>query len=186
MAGVYSDNMVFDRILKSNIQKEEKSAIRQWFDKVSGGKASELIEKYQLEATPEKKVTIGQALVASTEGLGVGAALGAMHALLDEGLDVKVPMTDKHVPADAALGGMSMVAAVFSPVGQEHAKTVGISAFSVYGFRKFHDMLAAKRMSKIHGEEPAAASDNLADEEPAPADIGADPIVALADSLNKP
>lgn len=188
MSRVYNDHMVFNHILRSNIPKQEKSGIRKWFDSITGGKMSEVIEHYGLnEPVPEEKqITLFQAAVGGAEGLGTGAALGALHALLDDGLDFKVPLTDKRVPIDAAVSSVSLLGAVFSPIGKEHLKNAGVSAAGVYGFRKFHDMLAAKRaISKIHGEEAPATSADLKDEEPAPADIGEDPIVTLANNLKE-
>lgn len=182
---VYNDQMVFNHILRSNIPKEEKSTIRRWFDSLTGGKATEVIERYGLDKPAETTVTAGEVVIAGSEALGVGGALGAMHALMKDGLDQKIPFTNTRVPVDGALGGMGYLGAVFSPVAKEHLKNIGTSATAVYGFRKFHDMLAAKRsISKIEGEETPTTSDKLEDEEPAPGDIGEDPIVTLSKSLD--
>jgi hypothetical protein len=183
---VYNDQMVFNHILRSNIPREEKSTIRKWFDSLTGGKATEVIERYGLDKPAETKITVGEVLVAGSEAMGVGGALGAMHALLKDGLDQKIPFTNKRVAVDGALGGVGYLGALFSPIGKEHLKNVGTSATAVYGFRKFHDMLAAKRsISKIEGEESApTTSEKLDDEEPAPSDIGEDPIVTLSKSLD--
>lgn len=186
---VYNDQMVFEHILRSNIPKQDKSTIRKWFDSVTGGKATEVIEKYGLDKPTDKKVTLGEIVIAGTEGVSVGGALGAMHALLETGLDAKVPFTDKTVAIDGSLSGLSFLTAALGPAAlAEHAKNVGTSAAAVYGFRKFHDMLAAKRsISKIAGDDDARTvntSDKLDDEEPAPADVGADPITQLAKELD--
>lgn len=181
---VYNDKMVFDYILRSNIPKQEKSTIRRWFDSVTGGKASQMIEKYGLDEQDGKRVTFGEVVVAGSEAITVGGALGAMHAMLETGLDVKIPLTEKSVPVDGVLSGMSYLSAIMAPsrLG-EHLKTVGTSAAAVYGFRKFHDMLSAKRsISKMGGEQ--TTSDVPDAEEPAPSDIGEDPIVTLANKLD--
>jgi hypothetical protein len=181
---VYSDDMVFNHIMRSNIPKSEKSTLRRWFDSVTGGKASEVIERYGLDQAVEKKVTVGEVVVAGTEAMGIGGILGALHAVRENGLDVKVPFTNRSVPIDGSLSGLAYIAAVAVPVIGEHAKNVGTSAAAVYGFRKFHDMLAARRISKMGGEDTVATSTAPDAEEPAPADIGEDPIVTLASKLD--
>lgn len=185
MKSVYNDQMVFNHILRSNIPREEKSTIRRWFDSLTGGKATEVIERYGLDKPADTTVTVGEVIVAGSEAMGVGGVLGAMHAMLKDGLDQKIPFTNTRVAVDGALGGVGLVGAVLSPVAKEHLKNIGTSATAVYGFRKFHDMLAAKRsISKIEGEENGTVtSEKLDDEEPAPGDIGEDPIVTLSNSL---
>lgn len=182
---VYNDQMVFNHILRSNIPKEEKSTIRRWFDSLTGGKASEVIERYGLDQPAETKITVGEVLVAGGEALSVGGALGAAHALLKDGLDQKIPFTNTRIAVDGTLGSLGYLGAVFSPVAKEHLKNIGTSATAVYGFRKFHDMLAAKRsISKIEGDDSAPVTSEVPDdEEPTPADIGEDPIVTLSKSL---
>jgi hypothetical protein len=181
---VYSDDMVFDHIMRSNIPKSEKSTLRRWFDSVTGGKTSEVIERYGLDRAVEKKVTVGEVVVAGTEAMGIGGILGALHAVRENGLDVKVPFTNRSVPIDGSLSGLAYIAAVAVPVIGEHAKNVGTSAAAVYAFRKFHDMLAARRISKMGGEETVTTSSTPDAEEPAPADIGEDPIITLANKLD--
>jgi len=77
------------------------------------------------------------AVVGSVSSLAAGAALGYAHAELKNGLDIRITSTATHgVPADAALGILGAL------TGSE---TLQHSGFSVFGFRKTMDLIAAKR-----------------------------------------
>jgi hypothetical protein len=178
---VFNDDMVFNHIMRSNLPRQEKSTLRKWFDTVSGGKTSHFISKYGLDKQIANKVTVSDVIVAGTEALGVGSALGALHAL--HGLDVQVPMTASRVPVDGALSGLSYLGAIAIPALGEHLKNIGTSAAAVYGFRKFNDMLSAKRNTSSIAGEPVF-SEVASDEEASKSDIGEDPIITLAKNLD--
>jgi hypothetical protein len=98
------------------------------------------------------------------EGVVVGAALGAAHAKLEGGLDVK------GIPLDAALGGVSVIAGIAladEPIAHD-LRNVGTGCATVFAFRKTGDLLAAKKVAAtVTGERRA--------------DIGAeDPIISMA------
>lgn len=132
---VFNDQVVFEQFMRSNIPRQEKGIIRQWFDKVTDGKFTQTLEKLGVQ---EQKInTVGSVLIAGVEAGAAGAILGTLHAELKNGLDTY------KAPIDASVGGIALGAAAWS--GSEHLKTVGISCMSVFGFRKFDQMLRIKK-----------------------------------------
>jgi hypothetical protein len=159
-----------------------KSAIRKWYEQMVPSSRHMERAKHHLTVT-------GEAIRGGGEGLIIGAALGAVHASLPTGLDIKVPMgTGKAalLPADAVLAALALVgSAAMGPndaVGTD-LRNSGIAAASVFSFRKTADFIAAKRAATgkagfsqlaAHGEDGSSWS----------ADAGAeDPIVAAARRL---
>ena len=132
---VYNDQMIFEQFMRSNIPRQEKGVIRQWFDKVTDGKFSATLEK--LGVNENTQVSIGSVVIAGVEAGATGAILGTLHAELKNGLDTY------KAPIDASLGGAALAGAAWS--GSEHLKNIGISCMSVYGFRKFDQMLRIKK-----------------------------------------
>jgi hypothetical protein len=149
-----------------------KSAIRKWYEQMVPSSRHMERAKHHLTVT-------GEAIRGGGEGLIIGAALGAVHASLPTGLDIKVPMgTGKAalLPADAVLAALALVgSAAMGPndaVGTD-LRNSGIAA----------DFIAAKRAATgkagfsqlaAHGEDGSSWS----------ADAGAeDPIVAAARRL---
>lgn len=132
---VYNDQQVFEHFMRSNIPKQEKGVIRQWFDKVTDGKFSSTLAKFG--DGEEKKITVGSVILAGVEGGAAGAILGALHAELKGGLDAP------GFPMDAAMGTVGLAGA--AATGSELLKTVGISGMAVYGFRTFDTMLKIRK-----------------------------------------
>ncbi|MGH9966567.1 MAG: hypothetical protein ACREBG_01870 [Pyrinomonadaceae bacterium] len=170
--------LVYDSIAQSNIPRGEKSAIRRWFEKTTGlthfGGARSVARE------------TGLAVRQAGEGGLTGLALGAAHASLKTGLDVK------KVPVDAvvAVAGIATGIAMAGEEMAHDARNVGTAGLTVFAFRKGYDLMAEKKLqrgeapggtfgpaqkSKIAGEDDEDTSDAV--------DVGEDPIVAAAKSL---
>lgn len=173
-----------DRLVYSSYGGGSKSAIRKWYEAMVP--SSRHMERAKLSLTAG-----GEALRGGGEGLVVGGILGAIHASMPTGLDVKVPVGGKSwiVPTDAllalvALGGSAAAPSVdgLASVGTELRNT-GVAAAGVFAFRKTGDWISAKRAAagkpaysalSAHGENGSIWS----------ADAGVeDPIVAAARKL---
>jgi hypothetical protein len=172
---------VYDSLYSSNMQAPQKSTIARYLDKLTGHgrelqeRASDRFGLGHVNHTVDTVRQYGESGV-------TGALLGAAHAELKTGLDIKGVPVDLGVALAAAVGGVVMV-------GQPAAtdlKNIGASALTVFGFRKTYDFLAEQKMkaggtpggqfgpaqkSAIHGE-------SFGDEED-----GEDPIVAMARQL---
>lgn len=146
-------------IEQSNIPKAEKSAIRSFFDKLTGGEST---GTGIVVAPQEETGIIRQTLVSG----GTGAILAGMQAHLPKGLDSTA------VPADAAAGIVGMLASLGNHSFKEDAKAAGHVGIGIFAFRKTLGLLGEKELaskgSSIHGEET---------------DIGEDPIEACAKNL---
>lgn len=176
--------MVLDSIEHSNLGSREKSQIRQWVDRVSGG-----IKRYGGAAKTYAGET-GQVLRGGGEAIVVGGMLGGLHAELKTGLDVangKVPLDG--VVAVVGLGG------AIAAAGTEFCtdlRNSGQTAIGILSFRKTHDWIAEKKIargevpgsaqlakgpkSKMHGDD-GVGDDGVGD------DLGADPVEAAAAAL---
>jgi len=127
-----------------------KSMLRKFYEKVTATTAS---AKTHALAT-------GHAVRQGGEALVVGGALGALHAELATGLDVK------KVPIDAAVAAGAMVAGI-AFANEDVSKDLlnaGSAAAAVYAFRKSHDWMAQKKLSQgqIPGSTAAKASSGKA------------------------
>jgi hypothetical protein len=182
-----STAMVLDSLEHSNLPAREKSQIRKWVDNVSGG-----IKRYGGKAKTHLQET-GQVMRGGGEALLVGGLLGAAHAELKTGLDVKVGKA--RVPVDGVVAVVGLGGAVLS-AGNEFAtdlRNSGQDALAILSFRKTHDWIAEKKIargevpgsaalpkggtSKVHGDDDMGADDLGAD------DMGADPVESAARSL---
>lgn len=117
------------------------------------------------------------AVVHSVSSLAAGAILGYAHAELKNGLDIRPTATSTHgIPADAAVGVLGMMTG---------SDTLQASGFSVFGFRKTLDVIAAKRAAMSPPGPPPNGTVGVA--RPGGAmffgDMGEDPILAAARAL---
>lgn len=162
--------LVFSSIASSNIPHREKSAIRRWYEKVSGGGITHRAKGHIMET--------GHALRQGGESLLVGGILGAAHASMKNGLDYEVK--GGHVPADAVVGVVGMVGGVVMAndgVGAD-LRNAGAAGLTVFAFRKTNELVARKNM-----QGGAAAGKTLKAAGDSDVDIGEDPIVAAAKEL---
>lgn len=120
-----------------------KSSIRRWYESIVPGSAHMQRAKHHLTVA-------GEAVRGGGEGLVVGAVLGAAHASLPTGLDIKLPIGEgrsAHLPADAVLAALALVgSAAMAPneaVGTDLRNT-GIAAAGIFAFRKTADFVALK------------------------------------------
>ena len=160
---MYGDDIVvYDSMMGSNLKAPQKSMIQSWFDKVTGGKATQ-IEKYRSNTgiTKSHVISAVTAIRQTLESSSASFALGALHA--DVGLDIV------GVPADLALGiaGTAASIALGNYEVSPDLLNIGTAGNNVYAFRKGYDWIAAKKKasggapagqfgqeSTIHGEEP--------------------------------
>lgn len=113
-------------------------------------------------------VGVVDAMIQGGSAFAAGAALGAAHATLKDGLDF-----GKKVPIDLSLGTLATLGAI---VFNSHASlAVANACDAVYGFRKGAALLG-KVQTRISGEAD--------EEEGAGQNVGEDPIVAAARALD--
>lgn len=171
--------LVFRSIAQSNIPSSEKSQIRRWYERMTGGGVSlSRVKQHASEGL--------EAVRQGGESLLTGGALAIAHAELKTGLDVR------GVPIDALLGGLGLAgrAAMAHMPGGVDSGNIGASAATVFAFRKTFDLIAQKKASKgqatggafgpaqqakVAGEFEGDSSDD--------SDVGEDPIVAAARAL---
>jgi hypothetical protein len=158
-------------VSQSNLPSHEKSAIRRWYERVSGtvrhpGRSFQGFGKH-VNAS-------GHALRQGGEALLTGAALGALHVELPTGLDVR------KVPVDAVAGALLLVSGgAHSEVAQD-LRNAGGTALGIYAFRKTHDFLEERKRAKgsVSGSAVAKAKAGVH------GDFGnEDPIISLARGL---
>jgi len=150
--------ITFDSLAQSNMPAEHKSAIRRWYDSASGpGGGSPLaLAKLHMKAA-------GEGLRAGGESLLVGGALGALHAKLPTGLDMKPSASStKGVPVDAVVGVLGLVGGTFA-AQEEYGKDLanaGAAALAVFAFRKTNDLVV--KMSQQKGTQTALTASQQA------------------------
>ena len=149
--------VVYDSLMGSNIKKPEKSIIKEWFDKVTGGE----ITRYRNSSiNTDHAITLMQMLRSNLESGATSFALGAIHA--DIGLDVPIPFTKMKVPMDLGLWASSNLVSILLS-GHEVSRdfmNVGMAGENSYLFRKGYDWIAAKKQAK--GAVPAGNIKNTA------------------------
>jgi len=156
------------------------SSLRRFYDKYMGT---------QFAPRAKHHLTVGgEALRAGGESLIVGSALGAIHASMPTGLDIKVSgktaAKPVYLPADAVVAAIGLIgSAAMGPndaVGTD-LRNSGAAAASVFAFRKTADYIAGMRSKK---NQPAYSALSAHGENDWASDAGAeDPIVAAARHL---
>ncbi len=162
-----NDMVVFDSMLRSNMQPEEKSQIRRWAESMLG----------PITQVRAKDATGGalSAFRQGSEGLATAAALAWVHVNSKTGLDVA------GVPIDGASGGGLLLASVFMGHSElsADARNIGNDALTVWGFRKMTDFFADRRLASgrtlpNHLTRPGSHVSG---------DVNNDPIVSAASDL---
>lgn len=174
-----TDMVVYDSIRSSNIPRGEKSMIRRWFetmnDMVPG--RSDGGYYYGGNDTPSRLSEVVNVARSTGENVIVGGLLAYLHTELKTGLDVG------KVPVDGTMGAIAKAASILAP-GSEvstDVKNIANSAVSIYCFRKFYDMLAAKKLAEggtVGGKFGPQQNASIAGE-----DGDEDPVVAAARNL---
>lgn len=168
------DMVVFDTINSSNIPRREKSAIRKWYEDVSGsddGFRSPVARGIARAASSRSGGTSrGTAIVNTARSVGesgvVAGTLAYLHTELKNGLDVA------GVPVDGALGGVAHIAQVLFPNMEvsEDVKNIANSATSIFMFRKFYSMMAERKIASggVPGGKlnSSGKSDSMGSEDP--------------------
>lgn len=170
------DLIVFDSLLhRSNLPQQEKSYLRRWVDRMTGGALESVSQHY--DARPRE--TMLEATLATlrqtSEGMAVGGILGALNAH-----DAIEPFG---VPADGAAGALLTSIGV---LGHNHeaskdARNAGSAALTVYAYRKVDSLLRVMG-ARVAGEEEVddVDPDDSIDTE---AEMGADSIVEFSKTL---
>jgi len=125
----------FDRMLKSNLQPEEKNVIKDWAKGVLG-----LATDVRVKDAPGGLLS---AFRQGSEGLAMAAGLAYLHVNVRGGLDVK------GIPLDGAGGFGLLVASAFmghSELGTD-ARNLGQDAMTICAFRKMVDAFARARLA---------------------------------------
>ncbi len=118
-----------------------KSALRSFYERMGGSSG--------LSKAKAHALATGAAVRQGAESAFIGAALGAAHVELKNGLDLQVPIGSKtfNVPIDAVAGVVGMAASI--GLAQEEYGTdlrnTGAAAIAVFGFRKTFDALAERK-----------------------------------------
>src|SRR3990172_9167545 len=131
MADNLPTSLTFKELSESGMPAAQKSAIRRWYESVSGGSSAMARAKLHAAAA-------GQGIRQGGEALLVGGLLGAAHVELKTGLDVRKVPVDAVVGVLGLLGGAAMAHEEFG-VDLRNAGAAGLAVFS---FRKTHDLLA--------------------------------------------
>lgn len=157
--------ITFQSLAKSGvIPAPQRNAIQAAFNRLvaDGGDGG----AQSIRARAELHMTAALEGVRQTGEAGVfGSALGAAHALLPGGLDVKIPGTRFVAPLDgvgALLGLFAGAAAAAEPHGI--GKTLangGAACMTVFSFRKTHDLLADLRFKASGATAGGGASVGL-------------------------
>jgi hypothetical protein len=151
---------------KAGAPKAQVSALQSWWQRQlvqgQGGEQSKLaVAKLHVAAA-------GEAVRAGGEGVITGGVLGAIHAKLPGGLDMKIGTTPAgqpagtnihQVPIDAAIGVAALAGAVFGATtpGGKDLQNVGTAALAVFSFRKMND-LTIQSQFKAAGATPGGGA----------------------------
>lgn len=129
-----SPESAYQRMLKSNLQPEEKNVIKQWAKDVLG-----LTSDMRIHDAPGGLLS---AFRQGSEGLALAAGLAYVHVNVKNGLDVR------GVPLDGASGAALLLASAFmghSELGTD-ARNLGQDALMICAFRKMVDAFALQRV----------------------------------------
>ena len=129
---------VYERMLKSNLQPEEKNVLKEWAREMIGPLKS--IREIRVHDAPGGVLS---AFRQGSEGLALAALLAFAHVNVRGGLDVK------GIPLDGAGGFGLLLASAFmghSELGTD-ARNLGQDATVICAFRKFVDGFSQARMA---------------------------------------
>lgn len=150
-------NLSLRSIESSNLPAQHKSSLRRLFDHGMARHGG------TLSRVKAHAVGGAHAMRKGGEGILTGAALGAASVHLAGGLDFAP--TDKFtVPVDAVLGVAGLAASValaHEPFADDMAN-VGMSALSIFAYRKSADYMAKRKAaSPAHGDFGADKQDRI-------------------------
>lgn len=134
-----SPQKTYERVMKSNLQPEEKSQVRQWAEQMLG--PLEAIGNIRAEDAPGGFLSVARQ---SSEGLMMAGLAAYAHVNVKNGLDVR------GIPVDGA-GGLGLaIASAFmghSQLGTD-ARNFGVNGMTICAFRKFVDIFARARLAR--------------------------------------
>lgn len=131
----HADRHIYERVLQSNLQPEEKSSVGRWM-----ADALAPITSIRVQDAPGG---ILASLRAGTESGGVGIGLAFLHVNMPTGLDLG------NVPIDGAGGAAMLAASAFmghSELGSD-ARNLGAAGLSICTFRKMVDVFSRARLA---------------------------------------
>jgi hypothetical protein len=161
MAG---DIQLFEQALQSNLPRDQKSQLRRFVDRMTGGKATEYLEKTGVSIQGDHARAAAHTTRQVVESGAVGVGYGYVDAKL--GLDVG------KFPIDGAVGLASYFGAIAAgshEIGHE-LKNIASSSATVFGYRHMRSFILKKSSAvKITGDSDA--------------DMGEDPVLRVARTL---
>jgi hypothetical protein len=157
MADIIPDGITFSSLEKSGAPRSEVSAIKRWYDRTLANQGNTVESKIALAKLHVKAA--GEGLRAGGESLLIGGALGAVHAKLPGGLDMKVGTgaNIQQVPIDAVVGVLGLVGGAVGAqmdVGKD-LQNAGSAALAIFAFRKTNDLMvtAAFKAAAAAGQQ---------------------------------
>lgn len=160
MASDYNvpSQMTFSSMEKAGAPRAEVNRLKAWADRAlnrDSGEASAIAKaKLHVQAA-------GEALRGGGEALLVGGTLGAIHAKLPGGLDMKIGTGANihQIPIDGAIGAMGLIMGVFGAqmeVGKD-LQNAGAAATAIFAFRKTNDLIVTAQR-KASGVTPGGGA----------------------------
>lgn len=128
---------VYENMLKSNLQPEEKHVLREWAERMVG--PLETLSKVRIQDAPGGLLSVARQ---TTEGFGMAALLAYLQVNVNGGLDVR------GVPLDGAGGFVLSLASAFmghSELGTD-ARNLGQDATLICAYRKLVDGFSRARV----------------------------------------
>lgn len=166
------DIIVYDSLTGNTIPtREEKSVMRRWFE-------SSVLGNPKLRPGDHVKGGLS-AFRKTTEALGTGAALAAIHVETEGGLD------KFGVPIDGVAGAALTIGSAIWPNSEVSgdARDIGADALTVWSFRKTSDLLIEKRIASGRAVPRHLSPANRVMSEERSNAAGEDPIVDAARAL---
>jgi hypothetical protein len=146
---------LFQKIVKSDLSKDDKTATQRLIDRLTGGKIRNYLEQNDLTIQGDHVHALVEAGRDGVESLGVGALFAELEDKLG-GLDLGPVPLDL---VNAVLFGSVSVMLGANPIGQE-ARNVMSSSLTLYGYRTWKSLKAKKRMMSpsvaVHGDEDSS------------------------------
>ena len=137
---------LFKSVAASDMPREQKTAMQRVFDKLTGGKASDLLDKGEVSIGGGHMRALGRAARGNGESYATGVLIGY--------LNKKIGPTLGPIALDGSAGGlMSAVSVLLGDHGASiDALNVANACFTAWGIRTGEN-LVQKRMVAVSGDE---------------------------------
>ena len=168
-----SDLALYDSVLSSNLAREDKSALRKWYESAIALPESIRPSTQQLHGTLS-------AFRQGSESLLTGVALGIVNVESPGGLD---PMG---VPVDALIASLGLIGSGIAAKSDmaPTARNIGSVASGIFGMRMTTKFLIEKRVKAGRSvPKHLQLSSTVSGDAPERVDVSRDPIGRAADNL---